>query len=164
MFYAGIGSRNTPAPILDVMTRIGTALADKGYTLRSGGANGADLAFEKGCDLVQGNKEIYLPWKGFNKNPSTFHTISREALRMGEFYHPYWSKLSNSARLFHSRNCYQVLGLTLDNPVDFVVCWTTGVGGTQQALRIAKDKGIQIYNLIDSDVLNEFEVMMDGLF
>ena len=35
-------------------------------TLRSGGADGADLAFEIGA----ANKEIYLPSKDFNNNSS----------------------------------------------------------------------------------------------
>ena len=60
-FYAGIGSRETPIPILNQMTRIGSFLAPKNYTLRSGGAKGADSAFEQGCNLVQGQKQIWHP-------------------------------------------------------------------------------------------------------
>ncbi len=49
--YAGIGSRDTPASILDLMTRIARRLSARepwGYTLLSGGAAGADSAFERG--------------------------------------------------------------------------------------------------------------------
>ncbi len=45
---------------------------------------------------------------------------------------------------------FQVLGSDLETPVSFVVCWTIGgkiSGGTGQALRIAKDLGIPIFNL-----------------
>lgn len=57
--YAGIGSRKTPKNVLDFMFEIGKELALLGYVLRSGGAEGADSAFEKGADSVKGMKEIY---------------------------------------------------------------------------------------------------------
>ena len=37
-YYAGVGSRETPQDVLETMWKIGKHLADKGYTLRSGGA------------------------------------------------------------------------------------------------------------------------------
>jgi hypothetical protein len=49
-----------------------------------------------------------------------------------------------------ARNCYQMLGLDLKTPVEFVICWTPqgkGAGGTGQALRIARDLKIPIYDL-----------------
>ena len=49
MLYAGVGSRATPEPVLDLMRRCATRLEVLGYTLRSGGANGAETAFEEGC-------------------------------------------------------------------------------------------------------------------
>ena len=52
MYYAGVGSRETPQDVLKIMWKIGKHLADKGYTLRSGGARGADAACENGCDIV----------------------------------------------------------------------------------------------------------------
>jgi predicted Rossmann fold nucleotide-binding protein DprA/Smf involved in DNA uptake len=48
MYYAGIGARSTPPQILSVMTRLASKLEGMGYTLRSGGAAGADTAFERG--------------------------------------------------------------------------------------------------------------------
>ena len=46
MTYAGIGSRETPMEVLELMTKASTWLGAKGYTLQSGGAIGADMAFE----------------------------------------------------------------------------------------------------------------------
>ena len=49
-YYAGIGSRETPEPILDIMTKLSEYIYTKtDLTLRSGGADGADAAFMKGC-------------------------------------------------------------------------------------------------------------------
>lgn len=150
MIYAGIGSRETPEHILVAMKAIGFSLAQRGWTLRSGGASGADQAFEKGCASGPGNKEIYLPWKGFEGNDSPLYTITKEAMEMGKQYHPAWDNCSVGAKKMHSRNCHQVMGQDLKTPVSFVVCWTvnaSGKGGTGQALRIAKGNNIPILDL-----------------
>ena len=48
------------------------------------------------------------------------------------------------------RNSYQVLGYHLDSAVDFILCYTKNgkdVGGTSQAIRIARDYNIPIFNI-----------------
>lgn len=60
-YYAGIGSRNTPADILDLMTHLARRLDSRGYTLRSGGADGADAAFERGA-MLDTPSEFILCW------------------------------------------------------------------------------------------------------
>jgi hypothetical protein len=145
-YYTGIGSRKTPEYILLLMTNIAIFLDKKGYILRSGGAVGADSAFEKGA--IQ--KEIYLPWRGFNNSEENFIEISQECLEMAKKFHPNWEYLSSGAKKLHSRNCYQILGENLKTPSRFVICWTPKgeeVGGTSQALRIAKYFNIKIFNL-----------------
>ena len=57
--YTGIGSRKTPKDILDVMVDIARKLEQRLYCLRSGGAEGADMAFESGVRSEYW-KEIYL--------------------------------------------------------------------------------------------------------
>jgi len=145
--YAGIGSRKTPSVILKRMELIGGALNSLGFVLRSGAADGADAAFEKGAKK---KKEIYLPWKGFNNHDSDLFNVSGEALKIGEKYHPGWASLTSSVRKLIARNGYQVLGEKLDNPADFIICYTQGgkeVGGTSQAIRIAKDYDIPVFNI-----------------
>jgi hypothetical protein len=70
MSYTGIGSRQTPEPVLYCIRDLARKLAQQNWVLRSGGASGADAAFERGCDQAQGRKEIFLAWKGFNSNSS----------------------------------------------------------------------------------------------
>ena len=84
------GSRNTPQEVLDEMIKIGKELAESRYILRSGGAKGADTAFETGCDLVNGKKEIYLPWKNFNGNSSDLYDLPlfKDAMEISKKYHP----------------------------------------------------------------------------
>jgi len=151
-FYAGIGSRETPSSLKPLINSIVEKLEAKGFTLRSGGANGADSFFEEKAT----KKEIYLPWKGFNKNESTLFNVTQEALEFAKKYHPKWENLSEAGQKFMGRNGYQVLGLDLKTPVEFIICWTPEgkmTGGTSQAMRIARDMNIPIYNLcIDKDV------------
>lgn len=159
IYYAGIGSRETPAPVLQQMENIGHKLALRDHVLRSGGAGGADSAFERGAHSanVAGTCEIYLPWKGFNNHHSPLHIVSNEALEMAGNLHPAWERCSQGARKLHARNCYQILGQGLNEPVSFVVCWTVGGrrgGGTGQALRLAEQREIKIYDLaIRKDML-----------
>lgn len=165
--YAGIGSRETPAHILSLMQRIGAELARNGFTLRSGGADGADTAFEQGAVSVQYNgaragTEIFLPWEGFNgrkygivpfKYESDDYEASEkynEALNIAAKYHPNWNACSKGAKQMHTRNVAQVLGYDLLKKAEFVVCWTPngkGGGGTGQALRIAKAYNIPVFDL-----------------
>lgn len=147
--YAGIGSRSTPKEIMDLMKLSAKFLANKNFVLRSGGADGADLAFEEGVNLVNGKKEIYLPWKGFNNSNSTLVVEEGEAYEIAERFHPYWHNLKSGARKLQARNSHQVLGYDLKSPSEFVLCYTpkgSRKGGTGQALRIADEYGIKIFD------------------
>jgi hypothetical protein len=155
--YAGIGSRQTHPDVLALMTRIATYLDRRFWMLRSGGAEGADTAFENGVHSMR--KQVFLPWPGFNGRRVGV-TPYGHAYRIAEQYHPNWHNLDRSVRSLHARNVHQILGPHCDDPSGFVVCWTpdgsTGettsrTGGTGQALRIAKAYGISIFNLQRED-------------
>jgi len=160
--YAGIGSRETPQEVLSEMHRIGAFLAKRNFLLRSGGADGADAAFEKGCHLGKGLKEIFLPWPRFNNNFSELCNVKPEAFQLASQFHPVWNSLSYPAKQLHARNCYQILGQSLDDPVDIVICWTPAgavVGGTATAIVLAERYKIPVYNLAvarDKDSLREY--------
>lgn len=160
--YAGIGSRSTPDHVLQTTRKIAHRLSELGYTLLSGGADGADSAFEEGCRLQGcfGKKEIYLPWPGFRHLQGRHYVTlpSAEAYRVAEAIHPAWKRLNDTAQALMARNSHQVLGADLRSPVDFVVCWTPDnceseitrsrtTGGTGQAIALANRWGIPVVNL-----------------
>lgn len=148
-YYAGIGSRQTPAQMLAFMSKIAARLEAIGYILRSGGADGADSAFEAGV-TDPAHAQIFLPWRGFNGRSGQFTGAPPAAYEMAENFHPNWDACSRGARALHARNCQQILGPQLDSPVDFVVCWTpggSGSGGTGQAIRLARASEIPVYDL-----------------
>jgi len=156
--YAGIGSRSTPEAIQTLMKDIAERLAIRGWTLRSGGADGADKAFENGCDIQNGKKEIFIPWNKFNGSSSSLFPPSDEALMIACKIHPAWKNLSGPAKLLHARNCHQILGQNLDDPVSVVICWTQDgkvVGGTATAIKIAEERNIPVLNLALSTDIKE---------
>lgn len=155
MIYTGIGSRNIPDDIKEKIIHIATHLAECGYTLRSGGADGADTAFEIGALRGNGKKEIFLPWRNFNDNPSVLYEPPQLAFEIARKYHPNWAGLKPSVKRIMARNSQQVLGFDCRTPTQFIVCYTENgemKGGTSQALRIAIDLNIPIYNLGDPNV------------
>ena len=152
--YTGISSRETPGEILSLFKKLATYLAKQSYVLRSGGAKGADIAFETGCDKANGKKEIYVPWRNFEGSNSTLIVSNNQSTKpytIAQQFHPYWHNLSQGARKLQARNTHQILGYDLDNPVfsNFVICWTKsgrGQGGTGQAIRIAKHYNIPVFD------------------
>jgi hypothetical protein len=157
IYWAGIGSRETPLELKPTIQRVVEICNDRGLIMRSGAAPGADSFFEE--HSLPTLREIYLPWRGFNGNTSSLYQITDEALAMAEKYHPGWYRLSQGAKKLMARNCYQVLGFDLNTPVDFIVCWTRdgkASGGTGQAIRLATDYNIPVFNLKNSDALINF--------
>lgn len=163
LYFTGIGSRQLPTELFDSIIKLSANISEMGFVLRSGGADGADSAFERGVDLVNGKKDIYLPWKNFNQNKSVLFDVSDEATKLAESIHPAWGECSRGAKLLHSRNCYQVLGSELQEPSCFVVAWTPdgkNRGGTRTALVLAQRHNIPIFNLFD-DMDNKIEQIND---
>lgn len=152
MFYAGIGSRETPAYLFPIINRIVFKLEGMGYVMRSGGANGADTFFERSITDTC-NKEIYLPWKGFNGNTSPLYGVCDAARELGKKFHPV-NLTKQSVIDLMARNCYQVLGRDLNTPSKFVLCWTKDgkdSGGTGQAIRVAHAYNIPVFNLYNPE-------------
>lgn len=171
--YAGIGSRETPPDVLTTMKVLGRKLAERGYTLRTGGAPGADTAFHDGCMQVGGPVELYIPWDGFEKKHYARNgafvlpdPIPTWILEIAQHYHPAWYRLKQGGRKLMCRNTYQILGPEPEtNPVfsDFVVCWTQDgdiVGGTGQAMRLAQDLEIPVVNLYNENAIAQLRELI----
>ena len=145
------------------MVKIAMVLDTKGYILNSGGARGADSAFEKGST----NKQIFLPFESFNgKNHDGEVYFNYKKLKNREIaqelvgtYHPAAHKLKNDHFDYMARNSYQILGMDLQTPVDFVIFWSEDEekGGTSQALRIARAGKIPVLNLAKQKIFDHFQ-------
>jgi hypothetical protein len=178
MFYTGIGSRTTPQLVIDLMRKIGYVMAMRGYTLRSGGAEGADTAFADGWGdafvtdfnsegVSKYKAEIYLPWEGFNYQFSTTEgrlILDYEpAMEIVKNIHPNWDNLKSSVKYLHARNAHQVLGKDLETESEVVVFYAepngdSVKGGTRTAVELAKQCGIPVCNLHDPVVFQRWNL------
>jgi hypothetical protein len=157
MIYTGIGSRTTPPVILDLMLEIGRYFGKHGVTLRSGGAPGADIAFEQGCDSAGGPKQIFFPtkiWMGKDSSlrTGTYHLMGpdinlQEASIWAQRIWTYrnlqyeWNRLKPFTKLLMIRNSLQILGPQMVSPTKLIICWTTNgelTGGTGQTMMMAE--------------------------
>lgn len=137
--FSGIVSRQTPPEFLEKITKACYRLGLLGYTLRSGGAVGADSRAYEGCLKAKGKAEIFKA-----------DSANEASLRLAEKFHPNWKACSDYAKKLHARNGFIVMGQELNDPVDFVLCWTHNgelQGGTAQGLRIAEAYKIPVFNL-----------------
>lgn len=161
MFYTGVGSRRTPETIQYLMANAAVCLGSSGFILRSGGADGADAAFEHGVRHGQLSAEIYRPINSrrelgwITQYPQD---LWDKAMSMAASSHPAWDRCSPYARALHARNAFQVMGQDLQSPSDFMLCWTpdgattrqdtsVATGGTGTAIRIACMNQVRVFNL-----------------
>jgi hypothetical protein len=175
-FYAGIGSEKTPAPVLQTMFTLAQKMGELGFTLRSGGAEGADTAFEEGAEALGFPCEIFLPEAKFKGHPSPLHYIPAEAYRLAQQHHPAWGAVkSQLGRNLLARDGQQILGASLNSPVAFVLCWTPDgaeqgnktsidTGGTGQAIRIASAYSIPVFNLKNKTAITRLHTFLSRIY
>ena len=143
---------------------------EKGFTLRSGGADGSDLLFENNH---KGKKEIYIPWKGFNNSNSNLFIQPPGASEIAFTVHPIYENLKDSVKKLHDRNVLQVLGQDLKTPSDFVVCYTSDgcekhkertskTGGTGTAISVASNRGIKVINVKNDESYEKLLETLEG--
>ena len=177
-WFAGVGARpwteekptGAPPGIVRMMEEISGKLAQAGFGLRSGAAEGADMACQKGVLWHKGVAQIFLPqrrFNGFEPDRSTFFHIEspllvEEANRYTRLLHPTGARLSGFARGAMDRNAFQAYGPALEtswSPAtagdpfarsSFMLVYTNQgkeIGGSGHAIRLAKHAGLPVINL-----------------
>lgn len=168
-WVAGIGSRETPAPYLRVIRTFAADISGRGYGLRSGGARGADQAWEEGAATgpspVQSFRVSVRPGEPGIPLNAIAPAVVAQAAELASRHHRGWARLQDYARALMTRNCLQVLGPDLQDPVAHVLCWAADsvlehgrvvdvAGGTGLAVRLAHSRGIPVLNLALPDHLD----------
>jgi hypothetical protein len=145
-WLTGVGSRETPESICHLMRMFAAVTYSLGYRWRSGGAKGADEAFEQGvlghphyqpgtC-LDDVTLQVFLPWNGYKPDPNseerkyqdyakgyidaTKLSAYPQAQEMVPYYHPLGDRIRDPERRgifgMHARNMFQPLGPDLLSP------------------------------------------------
>lgn len=170
-FYAGIGSRETPEEIKTMMTNISSQLEKSGWLLSSGGAQGADQAFEDGVSSIEANRIILATNGNHGKWASQGYIVFTDLSPDVQQYckdivfkiHPAPDKLKPFPLLLHSRNVIQIMGEDLNTWVKFVLYYAQedkyGVpkGGTRTAVLLAKSLGIPAFNMLHDEVIQRLK-------
>ena len=149
--YTGVGSRDTPQKIQKLEKAIAVEMRKRGWILRSGGAKGSDLAFEKGAGY---HKEIFMPDK---TTPVWAQKRIIDYIDSGRNFHSF----KPATKELLSRDMCQVMGLFGDDNSDNLLCWTEGgaaLGGTRYAIRCAEDhrNNVPVSNLGEEKTKNRF--------
>lgn len=171
-YYTGVGSRSTPVDIQRKMSKIASELDKLGFILRSGGAMGADQAFEHGV-LLNIRKEIYYAYHYYKNDIKYLYDFSRlqETREIVKLTHPTWNYLSEYAKALHTRNYFQVNGVNGSQLSQFLICYTpdgcesvktrhVSTGGTATAIVIAEMLEIPVYNLCNEERIKDVEELI----
>ena len=171
--YAGVGSRRTPPDVLHAMRDIARTLGDAGTALSTGGADGADKAFETGALRTDAPITVHTPWPGYNGyrpgrdpetdidivHPQSTATVHGHAYAdLAREHHPHWNRCGRGARALFTRNVSILAGARDEDgatlPVRAVIAYTPNglsvgreAGGTGHTLRTAAFLGIPRINL-----------------
>ena len=171
--YAGVGARATPAEVLAGMSDVAQFLGEAGCALSTGGAVGADRAFEAGALRTDAPVTVHTPWPGYNgyrpgrdleSDIDVIHPKAGDTVRGSSFlhlarkHHPAWDRCRRGARALFLRNVSILAGALDDDgtvlAVRAVIAWTPNggshgreAGGTGHTLRIAAELGIPVVNL-----------------
>ena len=171
--YAGIGSRRTPDAVLAAMADLAEALGGAGCVLSTGGADGADRAFETGALRTDAPVTVHAPWSGYNgyrpgREPesdidvrvplATDNVRGEPYADLARRHHPAWERCGRGARALFARNVAILAGALggdgVPLPVLAVVAHTPNglsagrdAGGTGHTLRVAAELGIPAVNV-----------------
>lgn len=138
-------------------------MAQKGWVLHTGAAQGADQAYAVGALKAGGKVYLHLPWKTYERmwvgearsrfpgnvrTDDVEHSPQWEKAEASVFvFHPAAQRLQRSVILLHARN-YNCIVPAPEQPVDFTVAFPgPRGGGTMQGVRIAAAFDVPVVRL-----------------
>lgn len=162
-----IGSREINDEQFNYLADIASKFVAAGWTVTTGCADGADHAAMVGAREIDPTKlEIFLPWASYNNNyhdKLATYTVFNEKthkhwLESVDVYHEAPQYLKQGARRLMARNygIIEHVDLVIAHPMNL-----SSMGGTGQAIRIARGTGRPCFTVCDEEnrnALHEFMV------
>ena len=180
-----VGSRGITSEQFDLLADAACVQMTRGYGIRSGGAAGSDEAAHQGAlrspRFDPRRLAIFLPWNGFKRDdlPTLYHDPANGIYDAGRFPNIQdaeaialkargtWDGLRQGGIKLHTRNAYQPLGPTLNNPSKSLVCCAEPMGkkgavkgGTNTAVQIALSWNIRVINIWKDEDRREVETLV----
>jgi hypothetical protein len=154
MPYVACGNRDMPAAILATIVGYIKQLDARGYTLRTGGREGPEDAYDR-LPLIR--KETHLPWKGFMDKDSKFTYTSESARILAAKFHPSFDGVKPVIQTFLATDLRLIMGKELRSPALFLITWsedgaestsekTARTGNAAQFVSVASQLKIPIFN------------------
>lgn len=165
LVYSGVGARETPDNILRAMGLVSSELAKRNWHLRSGGARGADSAFEEkaGNNYTSYRVADGFPYRGIPIVSFSDFSPTEDEIAFTKSHYKSYNYKSDYIKGLQIRNGRILRGLGPDYlHSKFVVCWTEGgkdIGGTGVTIRMAHTLNIPVFNLDAGDT----QKMLDDL-
>jgi hypothetical protein len=176
---ACFGSRETPQHVLDLMQRIGRLIASNGGVCASGHCSGADWNYEQGaCSTAPERMLVCLPWATYNRRAEDHMPIHPKAKvivfdnlpqdeklvirRIAEKHHGAWNRLTNGARLLHSRNI--LIGVGAFMGFTYLNHSKPGGGGSGQCYRyMTEEEKVGVVDFSKPKVVEGWDSLLTGI-
>lgn len=157
-WYAAGGSSNTPADVLDLMSRVAAVMSSKGIMLRCGEMSEADRTFIKGSkgkfhsfvpfgftDELEGDGEAgtsFSPWAiqsdiGPSSGDATFARSLNPGFLMLPKVEKQWDVVANSL----------IYGLDRVSLAKMLICWSEPGDHVERYIKKAEKAGVTVLNL-----------------
>lgn len=167
IYYNG-ENKTIPDDMQHRLTRIATALINKGYSFRHN-APGDDNVINSILEIPNISFKTYLPWSKFNSN--IVKPLMSYANNLGYetacSISPKYLELPPALRAIIASECNAILGQDVNDPVDLILIYCDGgyealeknvdfkkIGNLGNIFRIAKDACIPVINIEKEDAAN----------
>lgn len=163
--YAVASNENVPANVIEEFKSIIPELEKAGFILR---VSAMKNSIDDHVRNLTENKEVILPWRGFNEVEDGNTYTSPETKAIAKLFQPGYDSLSKGVQLIVAKNVRLALGNDSRSPVNFVLCWsedgaetnatkTSATGVVGHLIAVASAAHIPVYNLGNTGCLERLK-------
>jgi len=148
-----------PGEVILLIEQLSKLLISKGFTFRYDG-NSMDKASTQAYSAAKSRCEIYLPWKGFNKElTAKLNKPTEKAYGYASTFHRAFNKIPPTVRAIVARNVHVLMGDEANTPLNLFITYTSDGAETKADIKYettgnmsffinaCEDLGIPVFNL-----------------